>query len=264
MISKTEYINDEIKFLAKSGIRLKILDELKQNPHTIRELVKVTGITYSSVSSNVTKLENASYISKINKRYEINQLSEIYFNTLMEFKRSVDLIDGLKEFWYKHNITQINEESLRNITDLDDSELIETTPLDIYKTHKIITEHLSSSKSLKAIFPYMHPDYPKLIEEILSKNGKVEIIMHENIYRAMIKNIDTGLRKKAAQKGKFKIHIIKKNVPIHLSVCDETMDLGLFKSDGSFDQNRLLTSEDEKSVRWADELFENIKENVIA
>lgn len=263
MISKTEYINNEIKFLAKSGIRLKILDELKRNPHTIRELVKITGITYSSVSSNVTKLENASYITKINKKYEINQLSEIYFNTLMEFKRSVDLIDDLKEFWYRHNITQINDESLKNITDLNDSTLIETTPLDIYRTHNIITKHLSTSKSLKAIFPYMHPDYPKLIENILLKNGKVEIIMHENIYKAMVRNINANLRKESSKKKKFKIHIIKKNVPIHLSICDSDMDLGLFKTDGSFDQNRLLTSANEKSLQWAENLFENIKESVI-
>lgn len=263
MISNAEYINNEIKFLAKSGIRLKILDELKRNPHTIRELVKITGITYSSVSSNITKLENASYISKVNKKYEINQINEIYFNTLMEFKRSVDLIDDLNEFWYKHNITELTEESLKNITDLNDSTLIETTPLDIYKTHNIITKHLSSSKSLKAIFPYIHPDYPKLIEEILAKNGNVEIIMHNDLYKAMVRNMNITLRKKSEENEKFKIHLIQKNVPIHLSICDETMDLGLFKTDGSFDQNRLLTSSSKKSIRWADNLFENIKETVI-
>ena len=264
MNEQTGEINNEIKFLAKSGIRLKILDELKRNPHTIQELVKITGITYSSVSSNVTKLQSASYIKKANKKYEINPLSEIYFNTIMEFKQSVDLIADLKEFWYKHDITQIDEDSLKNITDLADSELIETTPLDIYKTHNIIIKHLSKSKTLKAIFPYIHPDYPKLIEEILLKNGKIEIIMTENLYRAMIPKIDIRLRKKSMKNKNFKIHIIHNELPIHLSICDEEMDLGLFKNDGSFDQNRLLTSNNEKSVKWAGNLFENIKKSVIA
>ncbi|MCQ2972350.1 MAG: DUF1724 domain-containing protein [archaeon] len=41
------------------------------------------------------------------------------------------------------------------------------------------------------------------------------------------------------------------------------MSLGLFKNDGSFDQNRLLTSQNEKSVIWANNLFEKIEERVI-
>ena len=48
-------INDDIKFLAKSEIRLKILSELYKRPDDIKGLVKKTKITYSSVSSNVNK-----------------------------------------------------------------------------------------------------------------------------------------------------------------------------------------------------------------
>ena len=41
------------------------------------------------------------------------------------------------------------------------------------------------------------------------------------------------------------------------------MSLGLFKNDGSFDQNRILISKDEKSYEWAKELFEYVKDRVI-
>ena len=40
---------------------------------------------------------------------------------------------------------------------------------------------------------------------------------------------------------------------------DKVMILGLFKDDGSFDQNRLLTSKNEDSIKWGDDLFENFK-----
>ena len=49
-------INDDIKFLAKSEIRLKILSELNESPDDVKGLVKKTKITYSSVSSNVNQL----------------------------------------------------------------------------------------------------------------------------------------------------------------------------------------------------------------
>ena len=62
-------ITNDIKFLAKSEIRLKILSELYNEPNNIRGLVKQTKITYSSVSNNVGKLEKNNYIKKINNKY---------------------------------------------------------------------------------------------------------------------------------------------------------------------------------------------------
>ena len=44
-----------------------------------------------------------------------------------------------------------------------------------------------------------------------------------------------------------------------LIITDEVMILGLFKDDGYFDQNRLLTSKNEDSVLWAKNLFKNFK-----
>ena len=148
-------INNDIKFLTKSEIRLKILSELENNPNSIHELVKKTKITYSSVSSNISKLENNNYIKKIKSKYYLNPITKIYYQTLMDFKKSVEIINNYSEFWNKHNLNQINIDSLRNITDLKDSQLIETTSLDIYKTHNAIKTQIMESKSLKAIFPYL-------------------------------------------------------------------------------------------------------------
>ena len=40
------------------------------------------------------------------------------------------------------------------------------------------------------------------------------------------------------------------------------MSLGLFKNDGSFDQNRILISDSQKSHKWAEDLFKTIKQEV--
>lgn len=256
-------INEDIKFLAKSEIRLKILGELENGPKTIKELVKLTKITYSSVSSNVNKLENSDYIKRIKNRYQLNPLSFIYFKTLMDFKMSLDFLDSFDELWTKHNIDQLNIESMRNITDLNDSILIETTPTDIYKTHNAIKMNILESNNLKAIFPYLHPEYPKLIENILKKSGNVELIIPRTIFRETILSIDEKVRKRAAQKGNLHVYSVKSDIKLYLTICDETMSLGLFKNDGSFDQNRILISNTDSSRIWAEDLFEDMKNNVI-
>ena len=145
-------LNNEIQFLAKSEIRLKIIGELEKNPKTVKELVNTTNITYSSISSNLVKLEERNYVIKKKNKYHLKPLSKIYYRNLMDFKMSVDLITTFDDFWGRHNIDQLTLDSIQNINDLKDSELIKTTPLDIYKTHNTIKEKMITSKSLKAIF----------------------------------------------------------------------------------------------------------------
>lgn len=256
-------INDEIRFLAQSEIRLKILSELNKHPDNVRGLVKETKITYSSVSSNVAKLEENNYIRKYDGKYYVDPMAKIYFKTLMDFKKSVEIIKDYDSFWHKHNLGLMSIDSMRNINDLKNSQLIETTPLDIYKTHTTIKNQLLNSHDVKAIFPYLHPEYPKLLERILKNGGTLDLILPRQITRAIMSPIDENLKKKAIRMGNLTIHSVQDDLNIYLTICDKNMSLGLFKTDGSFDQNRILISKDEKSYEWANELFEHVKNKVI-
>ena len=256
-------INSDIKFLAKSEIRLKILSELYDRPNSIHGLVKRTNINYSSVSSNISKLEQNNHIRKIKHKYHINPMTKIYFKTLIDFKNTVDIINDYNEFWDKHNLDQLSIDSIKNITDLKESTLVETTPIDIYKTHNTIKNELLQSISIKAIFPYLHPDYPQIIESVLENNGKIELVIPKSIYPAIINQIDMNLRRESSKNGRLKIYPVNNDLKIYLTICDGSMSLGLFKNDDSFDQNRILVSNDEKSHKWAENLFKAIKEDVM-
>lgn len=255
-------INNDIKFLAKSEIRLKILSELNKDPDNVRGIAKKTNITYSSVSSNIMKLEKKNYIIKVNKKYEITPITEVFFNSIMEFKHSVDMINNYETFWDKHNLNQLSIESIKNITDLNDSKMIETTPIDIFKTHNTIKKQMNESQTVKAIFPYLHPDYPKLIENILNNEGSIELIIPKNIIKEFVFRINGKTRKRAIRKGRLRIYNFKDDLNLYLTLCDENISLGLFKNDGSFDQNRILISNNPKSYAWAAELFEHVKKQV--
>ena len=256
-------INDDIKFLAKSEIRLKILSELYEHPDDIRGLVKKTKITYSSVSSNINKLEANKYIKKVEKKYHLNPLAEIYFKTLMDFKKSIEIIQNYNSFWDKHNINQLSISSIKSITDLKNAQLIETTPIDIYKTHNTIKKQLIKSKNVKAIFPYLHPEYPKIIEKILENGGNVELILPQTIFKELVFRINGNIRRTAIKQKKLKTYNFKKELNLYLTISNKNMSLGLFKNDGSFDQNRILISNNIQSCNWGIDLFENIKHQVI-
>ena len=263
MTLSENYIKKDMLFLVKSEIRLKILTELNNEPQTIKDIVNKTNIAYSSVSNNLNKLEYKNYVIKENRVYTITPMTKLYFNQLMEFKKSVDVIKNFDSLWYKHNIEYINNELIEDITELYESKLIETDPIDIYKTHNNIRKQLENSNNVKGILPYIHPDYPELIENIMKNDGKIELIMQKDIYKRLISQIDRNLKSKCIKNSSLKIHVLKENLDIYLLICDESMNLGLFKSDGSYDQNRILNSNTEESIKWANNLFEGIKEKVI-
>lgn len=180
----------------------------------------------------------------------------------MEFKLSIDLIENLNDLWDKHNIDQLSLDSIQNITALEKSKLVETTPLDIYKTHNTIKDNMVKTKNVKAIFPYLHPEYPQLLENILRNGGNVELIIPKNMFRGIIFEIDEKIRKSAARKGRLKVYTTQNDLKLYLALCDKTMSLGLFKNDESFDQNRILISSSKESLKWANDLFTNVKEKM--
>ena len=263
MILGKNYIEKDMLFIVKSEIRLKILTELNDEPQTIKDIVNKTNIAYSSVSNNMNKMEYKNHVTKENRVYTMTPMTKLYFNQLMEFKKSVDVIKNFNSLWYNHDINNINNELIENITELYESELIETDPIDIYKTHNNIRAQLENSKNVKGILPYIHPDYPKLIENIMRNNGKIELIMGKDIYKGLISQIDKDLKNRCIKNSSLKIHILKENLDIYLLICDESMNLGLFKIDGSYDQNRILNSNTPKSIKWANDLFETMKMKVI-
>jgi len=122
---------------------------------------------------------------------------------------------------------------------------------------------MQESKTVKAIFPYLHPEYPKLIENVLKNKGTVELIIPQSIFKELIFRINGKTRRKAIKKGKLRVYNFKENLNLYLTICDRNIGLSLFKNDGSFDQNRILISNDIKSYKWAQKVFDNIKQQVI-
>ncbi len=101
MILGKNYIEKDMLFIVKSEIRLKILTELNDEPQTIKDIVNKTNIAYSSVSNNMNKLEYKNHVTKENRVYTMTPMTKLYFNQLMEFKKSVDVIKNFDSLWYK-------------------------------------------------------------------------------------------------------------------------------------------------------------------
>ena len=97
MSTKVENINQKIQFLTKSGIRLHILNILSKNPQNIKELVNTTQITYSTLSSNLHKLQQEKYIQKIKENNSYYQTELIEYELYEEKELEEYLEKGIQD-----------------------------------------------------------------------------------------------------------------------------------------------------------------------
>ena len=115
----------------------------------------------------------------------------------------------------------------------------------------------SENADLKGL-QYLAVSYPYFSNRDIYK----EPMNYVEINDIRIFEIDEKIRKSAARKGRLKVYTTQNDLKLYLALCDKTMSLGLFKNDESFDQNRILISSSKESLKWANDLFTNVKEKM--
>ena len=165
------------------------------------------------------------------------------------------LLERLSPILHDHIVKSLPRDSIDNFHLLQDIDLIEADGLNIYKTYDVIEKAIDKSDYVNAILPFSSNNFNDGINRLLLKNKKIHLISPLNIKEILIKNLDVS-------NANFKIDFF--DFTEFLLLCtDKNMILGFFKDDGTYDQNRLLTSANDECIKWANDLFENFKkENV--
>lgn len=250
-------VNNELKFLSNSEIRLRILIDLYDGPLKVRDITRHSLLSYSSISSNLHKLCHEGFVEKNQSNFELTNLGLIYISVLMDFYDSISIVSNFSDFWLDHDINSFPIGNLNKLSALEGSKLIRCNSTDIYKTHKEFKRIFKDSKNLKVIFPYLHPEYPKLIRRLILKGIDVELIVPKNILDNFIKDIGKDVVKTGMEQGNFSIKYLDEQIKIALAISNEFISIGLFKIDGTYDQNRLLLSDKKKAIEWGLNVFKS-------
>lgn len=254
MFKNDEYIEDleaifeDVKFSANSFIRLKIMATLYENPQNMKDMTGNTGLSYSSVSSNVHDLELKNLVYRENNKYYLTNSAKVKIQNILELNRIINLLNEFFNILDGHIVDVIPNDSVFELYLLGKAKLMESSGVDAYRTYNFIENCLSHAESVKCIMPFYYEPFFTVLNELISQNRDVEIL------------VPKGALEVFEDKSN-----IKKLVPFNdsdsflLIVTDDVMILGLFMENGYFDQNRVLTSKSKESVEWADRLFKNFK-----
>lgn len=251
-----ENVKDELKFLTSSKIRVSLLECLSEIPVTMKILCEDTNLNYSAISNNIHRLKDNGYVKSNDGKFCLNNIAIMKLLNFHDFNESVGIINVYLDLWLDHDISSILFDKLTDLNSLKSSYLIESIPTDIYLPHTIFKKILKSSNNIKSIFPFVHPEYPIIFQDLIDKGANIELLCGKTITLNFIELMDLEVVKNGSKNQNFKIKSSNNDIKIFLTIADDLMAFGLFKEDGLFDQNRLLISHDLEAVKWANDLFE--------
>ena len=237
-------ISEDVKFVSNSLIRLKVLKALYENPSNMKDLSIGTKLGYSSISGILHGLElkNMAY-RKSNKYYLVNLL-KLQIRNLLEFSVTVNLLEEIFNIVEGHDILKIPKRSVEDMHLLGDCKLLESDCVDMDKVFNFIDESLAQAKSTRAILPIYHESINYRLNDLTIKGNFVEIMVSKSVFDVYGSNSKVRNLSFFNDENNFL-----------LIVTNERMLFGLFRENGFFDQNRLMVSDSQDSLKWANNLF---------
>lgn len=234
--------------MTNSLSRLKVLATLYEGPKSMKELTVDTGLSYSSVSGSMHKLELDDYVYRQSSKYYLSNSMRLKIENILELNEIINTLNKFFNILDKHLVEMIPNESVAELYLLGKANLIESGDIDAYRTYNYIENALKEAEYVKCVLPFYYENFNRQLNKLVDNGKYVEAIVYEKIFHIF--------------EDYSKIELLssfKQNNNFLLILTDKIMILGLFKEDGNFDQNRLLISKNEDSIKWANNLFKNFK-----
>ena len=241
-------ISDDVKYVGKSVLRLKIIEALYEKPQDMKELTDNTKLSYSSISSNIHGLELKDMVYRKSNKYYLTNSLKLQMAHVLELKDIVNLLDKFDAIIDGHVVDMIPVQSINELFLLENADLLESEGVDAYKTYNFIETALDNIDDVQCVLPFYYENFNKKLNGLVEHEMVVEALVSEDVFP--IYDEKSKIRYLSSFDCKNSFLLLAGN---------DFMILGLFKDDESFDQNRLLTSHSSDSVKWAKNLFGNFK-----
>jgi predicted transcriptional regulator len=254
MGSASDYIR-----LPSSEVRLEIILSLGKGPKVLSELKEDMDRRSTTILHALNDLAEINIVTQVDKEYQLTPIGKVEAALLTESYDTAQVLEKFNDFWLTHDLSGIPKNLLIRMGALKEAELIRSGEVNLGRVHQEFLRLLKYSKVIKGISPIFHPDYLEIIEEVLKKDGRVELILTEKVMEKIASLIDVSILFPFLEKEKLRI-FINKDIRLALTVTDKVLSLGLFIIEDGYDYNTDLVTPDSRAREWGSELYEYYRE----
>lgn len=249
-----EDIKDDLKFLIKSDVRVKILISLGESPKDMEQLKKELKLRSSTILHGMYQLEKKHIITRESGNYSLTTSGEIYSSKLMDIVRSFHALNTCEDIFLKHDINCIPQELLKGVGCLNDSSIVNSITTDILRPHKFLMNCLHHACNIKIIASVLYTPNIQLIFSNLDES-KIHLLLTREILDKILQELGHDYIANSLARGNLKIGIIGHDTKICFTMGDNFITLGLYFTNGEYDLNNLLFNGNKNAKDWGEKLF---------
>ena len=257
-----ENVKDDLKFLIKSDVRMKILINLDENPQNIGQLKKELNLNSSTILHGIYQLEKKHLITRESGNYSLTPTGKIYRYKLMDMVKSFAALETCENIFLKHNINCIPIELLKDMGCLEDSHIISSITTDILRPHKVLMNYLHQASTIKIISSILYTPNIELIFSNLDESN-IHLLLTREILDTILEKVDNDYIKNSLAQGNLKLGVINQDTKICFTMGDNFITLGLYFLNGEYDLNNLLINENKNGKYWGERLFKYYQDSAI-
>lgn len=251
-----DQIQDDLKFMVKSKIRLKIMFSLLEGPKSMKEINETQNLSFATISNNMKRLVEENLVKKVENTFEITSFCKLKLDSIIDFQQSTTFSNRFEDLLLDHDISGIPYFLIQDMGVFFDSELVQSIPVDIYKTHNTFINLLSESKEIFGVSPISHPDYTVLFQDLIKTDVKSCLILTDDIIKRTVTTADLKTLTGSITNKNLELRRYSADLKIAFTVADNFVSLGFFSDDGTYDQNRDLVSKNKDAIDWTKRLFD--------
>ncbi|QUH23835.1 winged helix-turn-helix domain-containing protein [Methanobacterium alkalithermotolerans] len=253
-----DFVQDDLKFMIKSRIRLNILSSITEYPKAMKEIKEENDLSFAAISNNMKRLLEENMVIKIEDKYLISQIGLLKLYSLMDFLKLMSSTKKFEELWLNHDMGGVPDFLLEDLGALKDSELIKANYKDVFKPYTEYSKLLENAKEIKGVSPFFNPSDVDLFDQLSEKGIKIELILTAEVLEQIVKTSklrDIFKDLKRVMDKNLSMWVYNDKISVAFTVSDNFLSLGLMNDDGSYDQNRDLVSSSNDAVNWGENLF---------
>ncbi|MGF7117812.1 helix-turn-helix transcriptional regulator [Methanobacterium oryzae] len=238
-----EEIGDDLKFIASSDIKSKIIISLKEGQKKLSDLKDEVHMNSSTVLHSMSQLESRGLIIREFQGYSLSQTGEMVALNFISVINSLSLAKKNKDFWLNCDLSVIPHDLINELSNLKEYKI---EPL--FTNLREYNELLDGSKYLKIIIPSLN--FFDVFSKSYNENLDIDLILNENLENLIKKSYSESNRIISAEN----LRLWKTNSKLALIITNQFMLLNLPLNNGKCNDD-FLVSKSKEGIKWGDKLF---------
>jgi len=232
--------------------RKNILIMLASGPKDIDEIKDTLNVKACAVMPQIKKLKDMDIIEQRGNIYELSDIGEVIVEKMFPLTSLLDVFDGNKDYWSKHDRTPIPGHLIKKMDMLGRCTLEEPDLDHLFEFPKDLLDSVYRSKTLKSFYSFFCPDCPSIQATCANNGAEVHLILDEKVYNRLKNDFED--EHNVLLENKVSLYIYSGEVKLSsFMVTDDFMMLKLFGKDGEFDHRKIM-SFNPSALEWCDEL----------